>query len=104
MDENKILWLALNAKYSHTSLAIRYLREACRGLGKQELLELTINHQLLDILGQVYKSRPDILSISCYIWNIELVKQLLPISPVCRRTMWVPASSTLRPTIRKPTA
>ena len=77
--ETKIVWLALNAKYSHTSLAIRYLREACRGLGKQELLELTINHQLLDILGQVYKSRPDILSISCYIWNIELVKQLLPL-------------------------
>ena len=44
MDENKILWLALNAKYSHTSLSVRYLREAMPG---SEIMELTINHQLL---------------------------------------------------------
>ena len=38
-----ILWLAINAKYSHTSLAVRYLRECVPG---SEILELTINHQI----------------------------------------------------------
>ena len=74
----KMVWLALNAKYSHTSLAIRYLRECVPG---SEILELTINHQLLDILGEIYDKRPDVLGIACYIWNIELVKKLLRLLP-----------------------
>lgn len=77
----KILFLALNAKYSHTCLAIRYLRERCSKakLANTDLLELTINNHLPDIVGQIFEKQPDILCIACYLWNIELVKQLLPI-------------------------
>ena len=78
MEENKILWLALNAKYSHTSLSVRYLREAVPG---SEIMELTINHQLLAMLGEIYSAQPKVLGISCYIWNIELVKNLLKLLP-----------------------
>ena len=75
----KILWLALNAKYSHTSLAVRYLRQTAAEMQlKSSILELTINNYLPDILSEIYSYRPDILGIGCYIWNIELVKQLLP--------------------------
>ena len=77
----KIVWLALNAKFPHTSLSCRYLREACRKTADTELLELTINHQLLDILGEIYEKQPAILGIACYIWNIELVKRLLRLLP-----------------------
>lgn len=70
----KAVWLALNAKYSHTSLAVRYLRQAVPG---SEILELTINDHLSDILGEVYDRQPEVLGIACYIWNIELVKDLL---------------------------
>lgn len=73
-----MVWLALNAKYSHTSLAVRYLRAVVPG---SEVLELTINHQLLAILDEIYLRRPQVLAISCYIWNIELVKKLLPLLP-----------------------
>lgn len=73
-----ILWLGINAKYSHTSLAIRYLREAVPG---SRILELTINHQLLDMLGEIYEQQPKVLGISCYIWNIEVVKRLLRLLP-----------------------
>ena len=73
-----ILWLAINAKYSHTSLAVRYLRECVPG---SEILELTINHQLLAALGEIYERRPRVLGIACYIWNIEMVKDLLRLLP-----------------------
>ncbi|SDP72117.1 B12-binding domain-containing radical SAM protein [Selenomonas ruminantium] len=76
---DKILWLALNAKYSHTSLSIRYLREAVPG---SEIMEQTINHQLLAMLGEIYAAQPRVLGISCYIWNIEQVKSLLKLLPV----------------------
>ena len=76
----KILWLAFNAKFSHTSLAARYLRQAAAEINiESELLELTINNYIPDILSEVYDHKPDILGISCYIWNIELVKQVLPL-------------------------
>lgn len=78
MVKDKILWLALNAKYSHTSLAVRYLRQAVPG---SELMELTINHQLLAMLGEIYSAQPKVLGISCYIWNMELVKSLLKLLP-----------------------
>lgn len=73
-----ILWLAINAKYSHTALAVRYLRECVPG---SEILELTINHQLLAALGEIYERRPRVLGIACYIWNIEMVKDLLRLLP-----------------------
>lgn len=69
-----IVWLSINARYSHTSLAIRYLREAVPG---SRILELTINDPLLSILSAIYESRSRLLGIACYIWNIELVKDLL---------------------------
>ena len=75
----KVLWLALNAKYTHTSLAVRYLREACRPIVETEILELTINNQLLEILGSLYEKQPTVLGIACYIWNIEMIRQLLPL-------------------------
>lgn len=71
---NKILWLGINAKYSHTSLAIRYLREV---VPESSIMELTINHQLLAMLGEIYESQPKVIGIACYIWNIEIVKNLL---------------------------
>ena len=75
-----ILWLAFNAKYSHTSLAVRYLRQATAEMNvSSNILELTINNYIPDILSEIYEHKPDILGISCYIWNIELVKQVLPL-------------------------
>ena len=78
MEQGDILWLAVNAKYSHTSLAVRYLRECVPG---SSILELTINHQLLAALGEIYERQPRVLGISCYIWNIEMVKDILRLLP-----------------------
>ena len=78
MEQGEILWLAVNAMYSHTSLAVRYLRECVPG---SSILELTINHQLLAALGEIYERQPRVLGISCYIWNIEMVKDILRLLP-----------------------
>ena len=85
----KVLLTAINAKFVHSSLAIRYLRSVTEDLPLTiENLEVSINNHLLDIANRIFDARPDILSLSCYIWNIELVKQLLPLIhkmlPECR--------------------
>lgn len=84
----KVVLTTLNAKYTHTSLGLRYLREYCREFEEIEIMEFSINNQLLDILGQIYEKTPDILGFGCYIWNIEMIKHLIPmvrqVLPACR--------------------
>lgn len=76
----KILFTAVNAKYIHSSLAARYLYKACRDLPcETEILEVSINNHLIEIANRIFDAKPDVLAISCYIWNIELVKLLLPL-------------------------
>ncbi len=73
----KVLLTAINAKYIHSNLAVYSLRSYAKKHGFQpELEEYTINHQLEDILEQLYRRKPDLLVFSCYIWNIEYVKEL----------------------------
>lgn len=82
----KIVLSTLNAKYIHSSLALPYLKLYCENDAWQiETLEFTINQPLDDIRTRLYLSQPDVLSFSCYIWNIEPtltlcrdLKQLLP--------------------------
>ncbi|MFR2253515.1 MAG: B12-binding domain-containing radical SAM protein, partial [Clostridium sp.] len=39
--------------------------------------EYTINHQMEQILQDIYKRKPDVIGFSCYIWNISYVKMIL---------------------------
>lgn len=87
----KFLLVALNAKYIHSNPALYSLR-AHAGEALQlhvELAEYTINHMFSDVLGDIYKRRPDVIGFSCYIWNIETVlplvkelKKLIPTVPI----------------------
>lgn len=74
----KIVLTAINAKYIHSNLAIFSLR-ASAGKYKEnvKLLEFTINHQKDDILEKIYLEHPDVLCISCYIWNLEYVEAVI---------------------------
>ena len=76
----KVLLVGINAKYIHSSLAIRYLYKNCQDLPCDlQMLEVSINNHLIEIANQIFDEKPDIVSIACYIWNIELVKLLLPL-------------------------
>ena len=75
----KFLLVGINSKYIHSNPAIHYLKEYA---GKKyedciELAEYTINNLKEEILADIYKRNPDVIGISCYIWNFSLVQELL---------------------------
>ena len=74
----KILLAACNAKYIHSNLAVFNLKAYAREYDSQILLrEYTINQQKDDILKDIYRNHPDVVCVSCYIWNITFVKELM---------------------------
>lgn len=72
----KILLAAVNAKYIHSNLAV-YSLKAYAGDPAVEIGEYTINQQKDDILMDIYKRRPDILCLSCYIWNLDYIEEIV---------------------------
>ncbi|WP_054742995.1 cobalamin-dependent protein [Cellulosilyticum ruminicola] len=75
----KVVLLALNAKYIHTSLALRSIATYCKAYEENiKVLELTINQNENDIIKTIYEEAPDVLGISCYIWNMSFIKMLVP--------------------------
>lgn len=87
----KVILTTLNAKYTHSSLALRYLKEYCKPVCEVEIKEFSINNGILDILSQIFQTKPDTVGFACYIWNIEmtiklanLLKKVLPnITIIC---------------------
>ncbi|WP_394267341.1 B12-binding domain-containing radical SAM protein [Anaerotignum sp.] len=80
---------ALNAKYIHSNLALRYLSRFQNNNQKHhvETMEFTINQRLDFIAEELFRKQPDVVLFSCYIWNVEMLRQLCPIlkkiMPVC---------------------
>lgn len=78
MEEMKVLLTAVNAKYIHSNLAVYSLQAYAKKYREQiEIAEYTINHQKEHILMDLYRRKPDIIAVSCYIWNIDMVKDIL---------------------------
>ena len=71
----KVLFVGINAKYSHTALAVDYLYEACQDFNVKKL-EFNINHQIEHIYGELIREKPDVVGFSTYIWNIDYVRKL----------------------------
>lgn len=80
----KVLLVAINAKYIHTSLSVRTLKAYARS-DSVEFAEYTINERTEDILRKIYLKKPDAALFSCYIWNAQvcldvaqMLKKVLP--------------------------
>lgn len=74
----KILLTAINAKYIHSNLAVYSLKAYAKEFAEHIVIgEYTINHRADYILEQIYKQKPDVLCISCYIWNISYVEEVI---------------------------
>lgn len=75
----KFLLTGVNAKYIHSNPAIHSLKGYVGEDMVQhvEIAEYTINQNLGDILGDIYKRKPDVIGFSCYIWNWNLIQQLM---------------------------
>ncbi|MDM5223969.1 B12-binding domain-containing radical SAM protein [Peribacillus sp. NJ11] len=80
-----IIISTLNAKYIHTSLSIRYLKAYAQPDYDVQLAEYTIKDPIMNIVGDLYSKKPDVIGFSCYIWNIEetmkVVAMLKKINP-----------------------
>ncbi len=72
----KFLLGAINAKYIHTSLAVRCLYRAVKDDFDVEMCEYTVNESLLHISSSIYRKHPDVIAIGCYIWNYNTVRDL----------------------------
>lgn len=79
-----ILLVAINARYSHTNLAVRsivtYCRERQENTASQvslDFIEFNINQQPSQILNSLYEQHADIYLFSTYIWNKRIVFDLI---------------------------
>ncbi len=81
----KVVVATLNAKYIHTSLALRYLKAFSGDKFDIEIAEYTIKDPVMNVVSDLYSRHADIIGFSCYIWNIEetipIVSMLKKIRP-----------------------
>ncbi|EHQ92221.1 B12-binding domain-containing radical SAM protein [Desulfosporosinus youngiae] len=87
----RVLLVALNAKFVHTNLALRYLREGVRTVYQDVLLrEFSINDHLDRIAAEIYEAKADVVGFSCYIWNLkEVIAVIRQLRPVCPKVRFV---------------
>ena len=73
----KLLLVAINAKYIHSNPAVYSLRAYAGEYGEQiSLAEYTINQSIDVMLKGIFRRKPEVLCISCYIWNFSIAGEL----------------------------
>ncbi len=79
--------ITINAKYIHTSLSLRYLRNVSREAGYTNtwIREYTLKQPVWKMASEITEMKPDVVGIGIYIWNrvqsfqlIELLKKQNP--------------------------
>jgi radical SAM superfamily enzyme YgiQ (UPF0313 family) len=71
----KTLLISINAKYIHTNNAVRLLK--ANSDFDIDIFEYTIKDNIKDIIEDIKTYAPDILGFSVYIWNVEIVKEIV---------------------------
>ncbi|NRY62363.1 B12-binding domain-containing radical SAM protein [Clostridium beijerinckii] len=73
----KVLITAVDSKFIHSNLAVRYLKSFTRDMDyESKIKEFTINDREGRILEEIIKEKPDIVAFSTYIWNVELISRV----------------------------
>lgn len=73
----KILLTAINSKFVHSNLAVRYLKAFTKDMDYDcNIREFSINDREEKILEEIIKESPNVVAFSTYIWNIEMIKRL----------------------------
>ena len=74
---HSIVLTTFNARYSHASLALRYLYANLRELQADAAIrEFVIQENIQQIAERILAERPKIVGISTYIWNADDVSEL----------------------------
>ncbi|MCL2662323.1 MAG: B12-binding domain-containing radical SAM protein [Oscillospiraceae bacterium] len=83
----KVVLLAINAKYVHSSLSVWVIAEGVRRFARfphdVSVIEATINQSCTDIAHRVTEHEPDVIGISSYIWNAAIMPKLLMLLREC---------------------
>ena len=82
----KALLTAINSKYIHTGLGLRYVGEYAKERGHEiSLLEETINTPILAVLEKLMQTEAQVYGFSVHIWNkpfvFKLIKMLRKLRP-----------------------
>lgn len=98
VDPLHILLACLNAKFVHTNLALRYLRDAVQlEFPETELREFTINEPVERIAAEIFEAKAQVIGFSCYIWNLTetlaVIRRLRPVCPDARFVLGGPEVS-----------
>jgi radical SAM superfamily enzyme YgiQ (UPF0313 family) len=73
----KILLTAINTKFVHSNLAVRYLNAFTKDMDyRGKIREFSINDRDEKILEEIIKEKPNVVAFSTYIWNVEIIKRL----------------------------
>ena len=76
----KILLSTLNARFTHTAIGLRYLYANLHELqDNAHILEFSINDALQTVAEKMLLSKPDLIGIGVYIWNVSEVAELIHI-------------------------
>ncbi len=76
----EILLIAINSRYTHTAIGLRYLYANLKELqDKAEILEFVIHEQVQTLAEKILIHKPKIIGIGVYIWNVEDVRDLIEV-------------------------
>lgn len=76
----KIILATINARYSHTSFGLRYLKANLHEYeNSSEICEFSLDESVQEIAEKIIATQPDIVGLGCYIWNIEAILKVAEI-------------------------
>ena len=77
----KVVLLAINAKYVHSSLAVWVIAEGINKFARKphdvKIVEATIHHPNDEIIDKIAAHAPDYVGISTYIWNAGKLEEII---------------------------
>ena len=77
MKEKRILLVGLNAKYSHTALAVFSISAYLNKKGvPNDVAEYSVNDPYESVFYDILAKKPDVIGFSVYLWNVERVCRL----------------------------
>ncbi len=75
-----IILATANARFSHASVALRFLKANLGPLAERaEIMELTIDERPADVAEKILAANPEILGLGVYIWNVRLLDEVVSI-------------------------
>jgi radical SAM superfamily enzyme YgiQ (UPF0313 family) len=80
MEQHDIVLTTLNGRYTHSSIALRYLYANLHELQEKTVIEeFVINEREQDLAAKILVHKPKIVGIGVYIWNASDVSKLIHI-------------------------